>query len=442
MKRKVGDLLALPPEGLRHVIGMAGEHASVGFHAWEELLTEPDGFERHPSISGQDLAYIMYTSGSTGAPKGIMHTHFSGLSYARLSALTYAIGRDDCIGNHSPLHFDMSTLGYLTGPYAQATTVIVPDAHTKLPTSLAQLVATQKISIWYSVPLALNQMLNSGVLDTLDFSQLRWVLFGGEPIQPKTLRSLMQHWKNARFGNVYGPAEVNQCTYYNFPSASHGGQWPGETPVPLGQIWNDTEAKVLDHDDQPVSPGEAGELVVSSPTMMKGYWNRPDLNGDAFYSEPAADGQGKRFYRTGDLVQTTQKGELTFIGRKDRQIKIRGYRVELEEIESALSSHPSIMENGVFKTTDAEGRPMILASCIPLPGHETSEDELRKYLALRLPAYAVPSRIELRDELPRTGSGKVDRGKLTQLVTEGGYAGNERGHSNSLPQKDELTKTH
>ena len=181
-------------------------------------------------ILESDLAYIMYTSGSTGAPKGIMHTHHSGLSYAKLSTQVYDVKPSDRIANHAPLHFDISTFGYFSGPLASATTVIIPDAYTKLPASLSTLMEQEKISIWYSVPLALVQLLHNGVLEARDLSSLRWVLYGGENFMPKYIRSLMALWSNATFSNVYGPAEVNQCTFYhlNMPPESDG-------PIPIGK---------------------------------------------------------------------------------------------------------------------------------------------------------------------------------------------------------------
>ncbi len=129
----------------------------------------------------QDLAYVMYTSGSTGTPKGLMHTHYSGLSYAKLSAAQYQITHTDRLSNHSPLHFDMSTLDYFTGPLCGATTVIIPEAYTKLPASMSKLVQDERLTIWYSVTTALVQMVMRGVLGQRDWRALRWILYGGEP---------------------------------------------------------------------------------------------------------------------------------------------------------------------------------------------------------------------------------------------------------------------
>ena len=241
---------------------------------WEEALG-PTG-ESPPAVRvlEADLAYVIFTSGSTGAPKGIMHTHHSGLSYAKLSAATYELRSDDVLTNHSPLHFDMSTFDFFSGPLTGACTVIIPEEYTRVPASLAKLVEDERISIWYSVSSALGQLLAHGALGSRDLGRLRWVLFGGDLLQPRQLRGLQAHMPNARFGNVYGPAETNQCMVYNLPP----GPYDSETSIPIGQAWDNTECLVVDEHDRPVAPGEPGELLVRSATMMRGYWNRPDLS--------------------------------------------------------------------------------------------------------------------------------------------------------------------
>ena len=216
---RVGRVAKMQSRGdLSTLVGCASDKAPEGLKAWtwEEL----EGID--PAAPGvkrteQDLAYIMYTSGSTGAPKGLMHTHHSGLSYARLSGAVYEVGPGQRLGNHSPLHFDMSTFEYLTGPNFGATTVIIPEETTMFPASLGEMIERERLTHWYSVPLALTQLLTGGGLEERDCSALRWVLFGGEPFPPKQLEELMKLWPNARFSNSYGPAEVNQCTFYHVP---------------------------------------------------------------------------------------------------------------------------------------------------------------------------------------------------------------------------------
>ena len=406
------DRVARLPAGvLQHIVG-ADDAGETGAEAipWTEVLRMETSTPA--PASEQDLAYVMMTSGSTGRPKGLMHTHASGLAYVRLSAATYDVRSEDRLANHSPLHFDMSTFEYLTGPNRGAATVIVPEEVMMFPRSAASLIERERLSFWYSVPLALIQLLEHGDLDSVDASSLRWILFGGEPFAPKHLRRLMQQWPRARFSNVYGPAEVNQCTYYHLPEPP-----AQDTPIPLGQIWDESHGLVLDEEDRSVVPGASGELLVSSPTMMEGYWNRPDLNDVSFYSHERTPGFPERYYRTGDLVLVGEDGILTYIGRKDRQVKVRGYRVELDEIEAALSQHPAVVEAAVVAIPGDDGARHIWAVAIPKEGGETSNDILA-FVAQKLSPYAVPESLQLASTLPRTTSGKIDRNAVASLLGE------------------------
>ncbi len=382
--------------------------------SWDDIAVLAADSPPESGVMEQDLAYIMYTSGSTGAPKGMMHTHYSGLSYARLSAATYGVNHEDRLGNHSPLHFDMSTFEYFSGPLAGATTVIIPEAYTKLPASLSQLIDDERLTIWYSVPFALIQLLLRGALERRDLSSLRWINFGGEPFPPKHLRALMRRLPQARFSNVYGPAEVNQCTFYHVPPLAEDD----DESVPIGRVWANAEGLVLDDDDREVSPGEIGELVVRTPTMMRGYWNRQDLNARAFYRRPVYNGYEDVFYRTGDLVQEMPDGNLKFLGRKDRQVKVRGHRVELDEIENVLSTHPAVEQNAVYPVRTAEGGTELEAAVIPRPEIEADSAAIRAYLAAHLPWYEVPGEVVIMAIFPRTTSGKIDRRALRAQAEE------------------------
>jgi amino acid adenylation domain-containing protein len=395
MQPAAGDVLRCVP--------WAEVNQAMGLPAPDVLLTE------------QDLAYVMYTSGSTGVPKGLMHTHYSGLSYARLSACLYGVSEHDRLSNHSPLHFDMSTFDYFSGPLRGATTVIIPEAYTKLPASMSKLIQDERLTIWYSVTTALVQMVLRGVLQQRDLSALRWILYGGEPFPPAHLRALMTLVPGALVANVYGPAEVNQCTHYRVPALPDDY----ESSIPIGRIWDNSEGLLLDADDSLVTDGDIGELVVRTPTMMRGYWGRPDLNAKAFYRRPAAGGDEDVFYRTGDLMRRDEAGLLRFCGRKDRQIKTRGYRVELDEVENALSLQPAVAECAVYAVPDAEGSNNIEAAVILKQGALADEGEMKKSLAERVPNYALPATIKYLDDFPRTGTGKIDRRALRDQAIAG-----------------------
>ncbi len=395
---------------LDSIIGLQpGDVEGVNCVPWSEIWAR-DPLPALPRRIELDLAYIIYTSGSTGNPKGLMHTHASGLAYARMSGRVYDLSPQDRLGNHSPLHFDMSTFEYLTGPLHGATTVIIPEEATLFPVSMSRLIESDRLTFWYSVPLALIQILLRGEVEQRDCHSLRWVLFGGEPFPAGHLRSLMRLWPHARFSNVYGPAEVNQCTYYHLPRN------PEDIPenIPIGRIWENAEGLVVDEEGRTVCPGQPGELLVRSPTMMQGYWNQPGLNQRAFFDCERTPGFRERFLRTGDLVRDRGDGELLFLGRKDRLVKVRGYRLELDEVEAVLASHPAVAEAAAVALSAGEGEKEIAAAVTLRDEGGADPESLRIHAAGRLPHYGVPSRIVVLTAFPRTPTGKIDRNRLAR----------------------------
>lgn len=381
--------------------------------SWESIFSTSLDFYQPVWIIGEDLAFLLYTSGSTGTPKAVMHTHQSGLALARLAADLYDFGPDDRIGNFAPLHFDPSTFGYFSVPLAYATTIIIPDAHLKFPASLSELVVKEKITIWYSVPLMLIQILLKGNIEKHDFSSLRWVLFIGEVFITKHLRALMQKWPHARFSNLYGPVEVIACTYYHLDTPP-----PTNDPIPIGQVWGDTECKIIDSNDNVVEKGEIGQLVVRTATMMKGYWNNEELTEKSWYKEKIAGGYEHVYYRTGDLAQENEEGLYLFHGRNDRQVKVRGYRLELDEIELTLLKNEEVEECAVVIIDNDTGVKEIVAVIRRMKDGTIEGGPLKSFCKLHLPAYSIPETIKFLDDFPRTGSGKISRVEITRMLTE------------------------
>ncbi|MEM9514467.1 MAG: amino acid adenylation domain-containing protein [Actinomycetota bacterium] len=395
--------------------------------ATADAIAAADPFPGHDgdgsdAIGPDDPAYIIYTSGSTGRPKGIVHTHASALAYARAAAELYALTPADHHANIAPLHFDQSTFELYAAPLAGASVLVVPDPVMRFPASLAQLVEEQRVTVWYSVPYLLTQLLERGGLDERHLSSLRWVLFGGESFPPAALAALMQRLPSCRFSNVYGPAEVNQCTHYEPTS-------PPEASVPIGPPWAAASVLVVeaggDPGSAPLVAGDAsGQLLVASSTMMRGYWRRDDLTARAIVRRD--DRPGATWYVTGDLVRRRLDGDLEFLGRADNQVKVRGHRIELEAIDAALLDQPGVVAATVVVDrvpTAGGGRDggggaggdRLVAAVV---ASEASIDERAMLTALRrvLPSYAVPSAITSVPSLPRTGTGKVDRNAAATML--------------------------
>lgn len=415
-RRVLAELPALAP-GLRSVVGVSDPVEGLACVSPAEVAAA-DGFVA-PKVLSDDLAYVMYTSGSTGVPKGLMHTHRSGLRYAQLAVDTYGVRPQDRLANSAPFHFDISTFELFAGPLAGASSLIIPEPYLKMPASLSQLVADERCTFWYSVPFLLAELLQRGALDQRDLTALRWVLFGGEVADPAVISGLSRHLPNARFSNSYGPAEVNQCMFHHLP-----GPPPLGRTIPIGRSWGDAELLIVDEDRRPVPAGAVGELLVRTSTMMAGYWGRPDLDARAFVHSPLPGGRQARWYATGDLVRAGADGEHEFIGRRDHQIKVRGNRVELESVESVLAGLTGVA-HAVAGVVEVEGTTALVAGVVADDAAGAPDlDVLLRQVAEVLPPYAVPYRLVSIDQLPLTPSGKIDRrairGQLAErLATQG-----------------------
>lgn len=348
-----------------------------------------------PRIARQpdDLAYILFTSGSTGVPKGICHTHRSGLAYARMAADLCGLGPLDRVSHHTPLHFDMSIFDVFATVVAGACCVVIPEVHAKFPASLSALVANEGITVWYSVPFAIAQLVSHGALRSRDLSKLRVVMFAGEVMPPKVIAGFAAHLGHCAFINAYGPTETNHCTSARLGKAD----LDGTTALPIGQV----EAGMTAHVD------ETGELWVAGAQVMHGYWNAPERTA-AVLQRRQHDGVMRPFYRTGDIVTQDQSGTLRLIGRADRQIKLRGYRVELDEVELVLGRMSGVAEVAVVVERDGTTLRAVFAGGV-------APEDLLQHAAAYLPAYAVPAHATKVAALARTSTGKIDRRAVSEV---------------------------
>jgi amino acid adenylation domain-containing protein len=417
-----------PPDYLAEVLGDA-DVAAIVSSADEQRLRDitasrsgsrpivmgPDSVGPPSSPADVDAsmpAYIVYTSGSTGKPKGIVHTHASALAYARTAVATYELTASDRLANIAPLHFDQSTFELWAGPLAGAAVVVVPDGVLRFPASVSDLIARERATVWYSVPFAITQLVTRGAPEDRDLTSLRWVLFGGESFPPAALSMARRALPHARFSNVYGPAEVNQCTFHHLDAPVD--ESTADVAVPIGRPWADTDVLLVDDADRVLNGAGEGELLVSSDTMMDGYWRRPELTAGSVCVRPET-GTSRRWYRTGDLVRRLDDGTLVFLGRVDHQVKLRGHRIELEAIESVVNEVPGVAACAALVERGAEDRLVALVSPAMLAEDRVS---MLGLLRRRLPRYSVPAEIVGVDALPRSGVGKVDRTAAAALLAE------------------------
>ncbi len=385
----------------------SGAGTAAPYVPWAEVEALAPAPAADPGSAG--LAYILYTSGSTGVPKGVAHTHASALAFAEWAGDTFALAPEDRVSNHAPFHFDLSTFDLFATARAGASVYPVPARAAMFPAAIARLYTQERLTVWYETPSALALLLRHGRLAEGDLSALRVLLFAGEVMPVPLLRELMALAPRARYANLYGPTETNVCTWHEVTAPPDP-----DRPLPIGVPSCGDEAWVLGEGLEPVARGEAGELWVSGPSVMLGYWGDRERTA-ATLREIAPGGRTVTAYRTGDLVRWSGDGVLLFHGRRDHQIKTRGYRVELGEIESALHAHPGVAEAVVVPVPDPEVGNRLRALVVVRPGTGAAPPgpaALKDHCARTLPRYMVPEFVEFREALPRTASGKVDRAAL------------------------------
>lgn len=365
--------------------------ACVDLDGPHELV--PGAGPDHP-VAPDDCAYILYTSGSTGAPKGVSISHRNACAFVEWAVRELGATPDDRFANHAPFTFDLSVLDLYAAFAAGATVTLIPREMSYAPRQLVDFLHRERVSIWYSVPSALIHMMrDGGLLDGAPPPALRAILFAGEPFPIAGVRALAK-WTTARLLNLYGPTETNVCTYHEVTP----DDLTRDRPPPIGLACCGNRVWAERADGSVAGPGEEGELLVDGPTVMLGYWGRERHTGA---------------YRTGDIVRVLSDGSFDYVGRRDSQVKVRGHRIELGEVEAVLGTHPAVGQAAVAVL--GTGMDARLAAFVTVEG-TAGPLSLKKHVALRLPAYMIPDEIFFIDMLPQSYNGKVDRSALLDLA--------------------------
>jgi amino acid adenylation domain-containing protein len=357
------------------------------------------------AVAPDDVAYILYTSGSTGKPKGVVLTHENATSFVDWCSRALDPRADDRCSSHAPFHFDLSILDLYVTLRHGATLFLVGEELGKNPAGMVELIARERLTVWYSTPSVLTLLMEHGKLADAGELALRIVHFAGEVFPVKHLRRLRQILPAPRLFNLYGPTETNVCTYHEIPRTIPEDR---VRPYPIGRVCEHLAARVVDGEGHDVARGEEGELVIAGPAVLAGYWQLPERTQQAFL--PGAG----RWYKTGDVVVADADGVFTFVGRRDRMVKRRGYRIELGEIEAALYRHPALSEVASIARTSDEGVE-IRVFYSTRDGKPVSLIQLKQFCAENLPRYMIPDRFVAQPSLPKTSTDKVDYQRLKEM---------------------------
>jgi amino acid adenylation domain-containing protein len=380
----------VPEHGIRAVCLDSG---------WEAIAAKS---EKNPvtRATARNLAYILYTSGSTGQPKGVMVEH-RGLCNA-INWITHALdlsAEDRCLLK-TPITFDAAGRELFPTLVTGGRLVIAEAGGHRDSRYLAETMRSARISIFHCVPSLLQFLVEEPAFD--DSLALRAVMCGGEAL-PTQVVERFQRRSKAKLYNVYGPTEtIIDSTYWLCDGANGRSSSPIGRPIPNARIY------ILNNALRPLPIGVAGHMHIGGVGLARGYLNRPELTAEKFIPDPFSAEPGARMYKTGDLARYRPDGNIEFLGRADHQVKIRGFRIELGEIEAVLGQHPAVRAAVVLAREDAPGEKRLVAYVVA----ESTADELRRFLKDKLPEYIVPAVFVLLDTLPLLSNGKIDRQAL------------------------------
>ena len=353
-----------------------------------------------------DLLYVLFTSGSTGVPKGVTINHRSVIDYIDWVTETFDITDEDSFGNQAPFYFDNSILDIYSTIKSGATTYIIPKSLFAQPVPLLEYLKEKKINTIFWVPSALIVVAKLKAFRNVDLSDtLHRVLFCGEVMPNKQLNAWRKFLPDVLYANLYGPTEITDaCTYYIVDR-----EFADDEPLPIGIPMANTDILVLNDKDELVKDDEIGELCVRGTSLSMGYYNNPEKTKEAFVQNPLNPAVPETIYRTGDLVKYNEYGEIIYLSRKDFQIKHMGHRIELGEIETAVSSLKEIA----------------LCCCLYDEKHQKIvlfiEEELEKayineQISGLVPEYMLPGKVITLGKMPINANGKIDRVKLKEYL--------------------------
>ena len=353
-----------------------------------------------------DPLYVLFTSGSTGVPKGVVVCHRSVIDFIDVFTDTFSITHEDVLGNQAPWDFDVSVKDIYSGLRTGACVQIIPRKLFSFPALLLDFLEERKVT---NLTWAVSALVIVSIMNGLEYktpSQIRRVMFSGETMPIRHLNYWRKYYPQARFVNLYGPTEITcNCTYYEIDRDFEAGDM-----LPIGKAFPNETILLLDENDKLVeTAGQSGEICVAGTALALGYYRNPEQTAKAFVQNPLNDCFPELIYRTGDLAYYNEQGELCFTSRKDFQIKHMGHRIELGEVDSALEKVEQVQRSCCLFDRNKN-------KLVCFYQGDIDKGELRKALERYLPSFMIPNRFRQLDSLPMTKNGKINRKLLEEML--------------------------
>ena len=357
-----------------------------------------------------DPMYVLFTSGSTGVPKGTVISHKAVISYTNWVIETFDISSETIWGSQTPFYFSMSITDVFSTILSGATFYIIPKMYFSFPIKLLEFINEKKINTIYWVPSALCIVANFKALEEVALPSLKKVLFAGEVMPVKQLNMWIEKLPNTMFANLFGPTETTDiCTYYIVDRKFENTQ-----TLPIGKSCKNCDVLIIKEDGTEAKADEEGELCVRGSFLASGYYNNPEKTALAFVQNPLNKKYNEIIYKTGDIVKYNNNGELIYLSRKDFQIKHMGYRIELGEIENAINNIEGVIICACVY--DADTSRIVLF----YQGDELEENDVLQQAKNKLPAYMCPNKIIKLLRMPYNANGKIDRQNLKNMIKKEG----------------------
>ncbi|MEF8795698.1 MAG: amino acid adenylation domain-containing protein [Salinivenus sp.] len=413
MLEEAGPTVLLTQESLSDVLDVPAGCTVLSLTPDAPLYDQEPETAPRVGTTPDHLAYVLFTSGSTGRPKGVAMPHGPLLHLIKWQGRRSGLGVGDRTLQFSALSFDVSFQEIFSTWCSGGTLLLASNALRHDARALLRLLDDRAVHRLFLPFVALQHIAAVAQAEDLYPSSLREVITAGEQLKTvPSLRSFFRRRPDCSLDNQYGPTETHVVTAYRLPANTD--DWA--TLPSIGTALPSARTYLLDEDRRPVPAGEAGELYIGGECLARGYLGRPDLTAERFLPDPFRDVTGARMYHTGDLARAHPDGTLEFLGRADHQVKVRGYRVELGEIEALLNGHEQVREAVVVAPHRGDtGHQTLVAHVVPRPGGAVDGSALRAHLQAQLPDYMVPAAFVEREAFPLTPSGKVDRKALSRL---------------------------